>query len=172
MHIIRCTENHLEELVFIAKQSFIDAFEKQTEPESFQAYISKTFEPEVVAAELKNPESVFFFIQTENRDTAGYLKLRWDRSDEFFPTEKAIELQRIYLLEKYWHLGLGQKLLNFAENFGRENGFTWIWLIVWFENHGAIRFYERSGWEKFARKEFQFGNEIHLDHALRKKIMS
>ena len=43
-------------------------------------------------------------------------------------------------------------------------------LGFWSENHGAIRFYEREGWEKFAQKDFQFGNEIHVDPVFKKRI--
>lgn len=170
MKIIQCTESHLEELIFVAKQSFIDAFEKQTEPSNFQAYMSKAFTTEGVLEELQHPESVFFFLQTDEGETTGYVKLRWDRSEEFFPTEKAIELQRIYLLEAHWNKGLGKTLLDFTESYGREKGFAWIYLIVWFQNHGAIKFYEREGWSIFANKDFPFGNEIHHDFVLRKKL--
>lgn len=170
MKIIHCTENHLDELIQVAKQSFIDAFEKQTDPDSFQDYVSKTFEPTAVLAELTHPQSIFFFLQTDDGETAGYLKLRWDRSEEFFPTEKAIELQRIYLLEKFWNKGFGKILLDFSESYSREQGFEWIYLIVWFQNHGAIKFYEREGWTIFGNKDFQFGNEIHHDFALKKKV--
>jgi diamine N-acetyltransferase len=171
MKIIHCTENHLDELIKVAKQSFIDAFEKQTEPDNFQDYVSKAFEPAAVLAELKHPQSIFFFLQTDDGETAGYLKLRWDRSEEFFPTENAIELQRIYLLEKFWNKGFGKILLDFSESYGREHGFEWIYLIVWFQNNGAIKFYEREGWTIFGNKDFQFGNEIHHDFALRKSLL-
>ena len=171
MKIILCTENHLDELVHVAKQSFIDAFEKQTEPSNFQAYITKAFEPSAVLDELQKPQSVFFFLQTEENETVGYVKLRWDRSEEFFPSDKALELQRIYLLEKHWNKGFGKTLLNFSETYARENGFDWIYLIVWFQNHGAIKFYEREGWSIFGHKDFQFGNEIHHDFALRKSLL-
>ena len=172
MKIIQCTEKHLDELIFVAKQSFIDAFEKQTEPNNFQEYVSKAFEPTAVLAELQDSKSIFFFLQTDDGETAGYLKLRWDRSEEFFPTEKAIELQRIYLLEKFWNKGFGKILLDFSESYSREQGFEWIYLIVWFQNHGAIKFYEREGWAIFGNKDFQFGTEIHHDYALKKKLIA
>ena len=171
MTIIRCNETHLGEYERVARQSFIDAFEKVSEPESFKLYVASAFLPEVLRGDLVSEKAAVYFLKTNEGDTAGYIKLRWDRSDEFFPTEKALELQRIYLLEKYWYKGYGKALLDFSEYFGRENGFLWIWLLVWSENHGAIRFYERAGWEQFAVKDFPFGNEIHHDPALRKSLI-
>ena len=168
--IHHCTERDAAELENVARQSFKDAFEKVNEPTAFEAYVAKAFDPSVILEELRHEATHFYFLKNADGETVGYLKLRWDRSEEFFPTERALELQRIYLLEKHWNKGYGATLLEFAEGFGRTNGFAWIWLVVWFENHGAIRFYEKQGWEKFARKEFHFGSEIHNDYVLRKKL--
>jgi diamine N-acetyltransferase len=170
MKIIQCNLRHTDELLQISKQTFYDAFEKPSNPDNFKAYVTKAFTPSVVEAELKNPDSVFYFFKNNAEETIGYVKLRWDRSEEFFPTERALELQRIYLLEKFWNKGYGKTLLNFCEDYGKKHGFLWIWLCVWLENDGAIRFYEREGWEKFGRKDFPFGNEIHNDFVLRKKL--
>ena len=170
MKIVKCTENQLDELILVAKQSFIEAFEKNSDPDNFKVYVNKAFTREAVLEELQNAESVFYFLQTAEGENVGYVKLRWDRSDEFFKTERALELQRIYLLETHWNKGFGKILLDFSETYALENGFEWIYLIVWHQNFGAIKFYERQGWAVFGSKDFQFGNEIHHDHALRKKL--
>lgn len=170
MKVIRCDVNHLNEYQQVARQSFIDAFEKVSEPKSFKNYISTAFELDILRGELEDTKTAIYFLQTDNGESTGYIKLRWDRSEEFFGAEPALELQRIYLLERFWNKGYGKILLDFSENFAIENAFQWIWLVVWFENHGAIRFYERQGWEKFATKNFQFGDEIHVDPVFKKKL--
>ncbi len=171
MTIIRCDINHLEEYERVARQSFYDAFEKVSHPDNFKLYVSTAFLPEILRGEIEDNKTAIFFLQTETGDTAGYVKLRWDRSDEYFLNQKAIELQRIYLLEQFWNKGYGKALLEFCEKFGKEQGFEWIWLVVWSENHGAIRFYEREGWQQFAIKDFQFGHEVHHDPVLKKKLL-
>lgn len=169
MVITRCEKADVEALVALSKQTFIDAFEKTTDPDNFNIYISTAFTPSVIEAELAHEASVFYFLKDDALQTVGYMKLRWDRSTEVMGQEKALELQRIYFLEKYWNKGYGKILLDFAENFATNNQFTWIYLCVWYKNDGAIRFYERHGWAIFSRKNFQFGNEIHHDFLLRKK---
>ena len=170
MNLFRCNEAHLSTLLPVAKQSFIDAFEKDSNPENFKLYVAKAFTEEVMLEELQHSESIFYALNAEGGDMTGYVKLRWDRSEEFFANEKAVELQRLYLLAQYWNKGYGKILLDFSENYAREQGFEWIYLVVWLENHGAIRFYERNGWEKFARKDFMFGEEVHHDWVLRKRL--
>jgi diamine N-acetyltransferase len=169
-NILRCDLSHLDELLLLAKQSFIDAFEKTSDPENFKLYVTQTFTPSVLAEELAHPETVFFMLRNEKKENVGYVKLRWDRGAEFFPNEKSIELQRIYVLEKYWYKGFGKILLDCAQDFAVQGHYPWIYLVVWFQNDVAIRFYERHNWAQFAKKDFKFGNEIHHDIVMRKDI--
>lgn len=179
MRFERCTTSDLRLLCSIGKQTFIEAFEKASNPESFELYIAKAFEPDVILAEIKDPQCAFFMCyDDETNDVLGYIKLRWDRSDEFFGDAKALEIQRIYVLEKHWRKGYGKKMLDFIENWAKNTEelsnniglFEWVFLVVWCENEAAIRFYEREGYEKFARKDFNFGNEIHNDFVMRKNV--
>jgi len=44
--------------------------------------------------------------------------------------------------------GIGQALMNYAEEYARQNGFRSMGLTVAVDNAQAIRFYEKSGWVK------------------------
>ena len=54
MTLIRCDETHLSTLLPVAKQSFIDAFEKDSNPENFKLYVAKAFTEEVMLEELRH----------------------------------------------------------------------------------------------------------------------
>ena len=168
--IIKCDAAHLDELLILAKQTFIEAFEKVSDPENFKLYVANTFTPSVLAEELAHSETSFYLMRTGEGENVGYIKLRWDRGKEFFPHRRSIELQRIYVLEKFWHQGYGKELLRFAENYAAQENYHYIYLVVWFENAAAIKFYERNNWVQFAKKDFQFGNEIHHDVVMKKNI--
>jgi diamine N-acetyltransferase len=168
--IVKCDASHRDELLALAKESFIQAFEKSSDPDNFKLYVAQAFTPSVLAEELAHPQTVFFMLQTPEKENVGYLKMRWDRGSEIFPHEKSIELQRIYVLEKFWHQGYGKVLLDYAESYASNAAYTWIYLVVWFQNDTAIRFYERNYWKQFAKKDFQFGNEIHHDIVMKKNI--
>ncbi len=170
IYIFPIDETYLTELVWLSRQTFSDAFEAQTDPENYAIYVDNNLNEEVLRGELQSNTTQFFWARDAQGATVGYLKLRWDRSADFFGEIPALELQRIYLLGKYWNKSYGKILLEFAKNWAKQQQFQWIWLIVWFKNEGAIRFYEREGWEIFGRKDFQFGNEIHHDYVFRIKI--
>jgi diamine N-acetyltransferase len=168
--IVKCDASHADELLALAKESFIQAFEKSSDPDNFKLYVAQAFTPSVLAEELAHLQTVFFMLRTPENENVGYIKMRWDRGDEFFPHQKSIELQRIYVLEKFWHQGYGKVLLDYAEHYASNATYTWIYLLVWFQNHTAIRFYERNYWKQFAKKDFKFGNEIHHDIVMKKNI--
>lgn len=170
LYIFPINETYLEELVWLSRQTFSDAFEAQTDPENYKIYVENNLNTEVLRGELSAAKTQFFFAQTQEGETVGYLKLRWDRSAETFGDTPALELQRIYILGKHWNKGYGKILLDFSKEWAKLKNFAWIWLIVWFKNEGAIRFYQREGWEIFGRKDFQFGHEIHHDYAFRISI--
>jgi diamine N-acetyltransferase len=170
MKIVACTESDLEALVAVSVQTFCEAFEKVSNPENFRKYVSENLNAEKIATELAEPTTAFYFLKNETADILGYCKLRSDRSAEFFGEEPALELQRIYLKEQYWGSGAGKFLLDFCENRARTQGFNWLWLVVWFDNTRAIRFYEQNNWLAFAKKDFKFGNEIHHDVVFKKAM--
>jgi len=168
MEIIKYTIDDLETYQSVARQTFFDAYEKDTKPSDLQKYIAENFATEVVKTDLTDPESAVFFLHDDEK-ILGYVKLRWNTYHEAL-TGKAIELQRIYVLKEYYGKGYGKILIDHAEQFGRENGFEWIWLCVWLDNHGAIRFYEKAGWEKFGMTRFKFGDIVYDDPVFKKKL--
>ena len=171
-HIDICTPSNSVELREVAFQTFEEAYKDINDPVNYELYIKKSFTLAAIQAELAEPKSVFFFLREDNtNDIIGYLKLRSDRSEEFFPSEPALELQRIYIKKALWRHGYGKTLLAYAENYARENAFKWLWLVVYNKNDSAIRFYTREGYEIFANKAFSFGDEIHDDFAMRKMIL-
>ena len=54
--IIKCDAAHLDELLVLAKQTFIEAFEKVSDPENFKLYVANTFTPSVLGV-FPSPQS-------------------------------------------------------------------------------------------------------------------
>ena len=171
-HFQICSPSDSLELRDVAFQTFEEAYKDINDPVNYALYIKKSFSLAAIQAELAEPKSVFFFLREDStNEIIGYLKLRSDRSEEFFPSEPALELQRIYIKKAFWRQGYGKILLDYAENYARENSFKWLWLVVYNKNESAIRFYTRESYEIFANKAFSFGDEIHDDFAMRKMIL-
>jgi len=169
MEIVRVTIDELKQYRSLARKTFLETYESNTDPQQLKDYMEEHFSNEASVAELAGDECAVFFLKDDNGETVGYCKLRWDTTHELLEPN-AMELQRIYVLGEYQGNGYGKLLLKHAEQYGREHGFDWIWLCVYYENHGAIRFYEREGWVKFGIKEFKFGDGVYLDPVMKKKL--
>lgn len=167
-NMIKCTTDEFEEYQEFARQTFVDTYQHNTDAANLQKYVDENFSEEAIAKELTDPQCAIFMLKAGD-EILGYVKLRWNTAHPQLD-KKSIELQRIYVQKDYYGKGYGKTLLAYAEQFGRENGFDWIWLCVWFENHGAIRFYEREGWEKFGETQFRFGDIVYTDPVFRKGL--
>ncbi len=63
-------------------------------------------------------------------------------------------VHRLAVHPKFQKKGYAQKLMNFAEEFAQQNGYTSIRLDTFSQNIRNQRFYERRGYEKLERIYF------------------
>ena len=127
------------------------------------AYIDERFTPQVQAAELAEPGSVFFIAQ-EGSEAVGFARLRNDEPPA--PTVVAsptAEIHRLYVLRPYWGSGHGRALIEACVEEGRARGLASVWLGAWSENERTLGFYRSIGFEQVGTQFFQIGGEQHLD---------
>jgi ribosomal protein S18 acetylase RimI-like enzyme len=160
--IIKCEDRHFDDLLDISRLTFHDAFSKHNKKEDFEAYMKKTFDPENFRKEFDNPHSEFYFL-LNNDQLCGYIKLN-EKSAQNEPLgDFFLEIERIYLKAEWQKKGLGALLINYAIDVARLKKKTKIWLGVWEENVGAIRFYQRIGFRQFGEHTFYMGTDPQLD---------
>jgi ribosomal protein S18 acetylase RimI-like enzyme len=102
---------------------------------------------------------------------AGYARL-YDGQE--LPRElagsSAIEISRIYCEQAMIGKGVGKALMEACLDAGRRKGKEWIWLCVWEHNERAIRFYEKTGFERFGQHLFLLGQDLQNDWCMKKKL--
>lgn len=59
------------------------------------------------------------------------------------PRASMLEVERIYIDFPHHSKGVGQRLMNHAEQIAREQGLQLIWLCTWKGNDRAIQFYRK-----------------------------
>ncbi|MBS1660127.1 MAG: GNAT family N-acetyltransferase, partial [Bacteroidetes bacterium] len=84
--------------------------------------------------------------------------------------EKAIEIVQLYADLKMIGKGVGAALMEAALDVGRAEGMDWVWLGVWEENHRAIAFYRKWGFERFGEHVFFVGLDAQTDWWMKKKL--
>ena len=149
--------------------TFYEAYFEQDEPPDLANYIAESFAPEKIRAELDAPTAEFFIIFRDGK-AVGYAKLRMGEPHASVAGEKAVELQRIYLIERVFGTGAGEKLLNFCCREARRKGFETIWLGVWEENLRAQKFYAKHGFRQVGTLTFPYGNTYGVNLVLQRDL--
>jgi len=157
----KCKAVDWQILLDIATTTFVTAFGSQNTKEDMDAYLSVAFTPAQIKKELSNSFSTFYFVESET-SVIGYLKLNTE-SAQSEPIADGFEIERIYVAANFQGKGIGQLMVDKAFEVAKRLKKSKVWLGVWEKNDGAIRFYERNGFQKFAEHEFYLGNDLQID---------
>lgn len=77
--------------------------------------------------------------------------------------DKALEIERIYVLKEFYGKKTGQLLYEKAIQIAREKNAEYIWLGVWEENQRAISFYKKNGFVEFDKHLFKLCSDEQID---------
>lgn len=167
--IERIDLENISDLQKIGKQTFFETFADSNSAEDMQKYLEESFALEKLENELKNPDSEFYFAK-DNEKVIGYLKVNFGDSQTELKDNLALEIERIYVLKDYHGKKVGQKLYEKAIEIAKEKAMEYVWLGVWEENHRAINFYQKNGFEAFDKHIFVLGNDEQTDIMMKLKL--
>ena len=169
MKIRKINIDDLETLRNLSIQTFKETFEEVNTEEDMQKYLLENLSIEKLKTELENPNSEFYFAEN-NDEILGYLKLNFKDAQTEKLEENHFEIERIYVLKAFLGQKIGQILFDKAIEIGREKNLEYVWLGVWEENHRAIKFYEKNGFEIFGKHDFVLGKDVQTDLLMKMKI--
>lgn len=158
-----------ELLSALAVTTFYETYFELDEPRDLGAYCAESFNLEQMRSEIENPRATFFIAEFRGK-AVGYAKLREGSKAPGVETDNAVELQRIYILEKMKGVGAGSELMKICCAEAKRKGCERIWLGVWRENLAAQKFYEKLGFEKIGELQFKYGEHWETNFVMAKKI--
>jgi ribosomal protein S18 acetylase RimI-like enzyme len=153
----------------LAGNTFRQAYHQVWESSGLEDYISRSFTPEQLGAELRDPDCTFILMY-HYQAVAGYAKLRRGHNPPDLQENRAVQIQRFYLRDEYYGKGLGDRLMEFCLQTVRKDGYTTAWLAVWPENTRAVRFYQRRGFEVTGSYPFYHGEAVAQDWLMQKEL--
>ncbi|WP_270765507.1 GNAT family N-acetyltransferase [Weissella confusa] len=166
----RLTVADVNELREISIETFTDTFDAQNTPENLRDYLADAYQESVLAKELENAESLFYFVMVDD-EIAGYLKLNVGEAQSEDMGETALEVERIYVRKSFQRRGLGHVFITEAEKVVHELHKDRIWLGVWEYNPNAIAFYEKMGFSKTGEShDFYMGTDRQTDILMAKEL--
>lgn len=116
---------------------------------------SVTFEEVYKTNIYANSQFGVFVAVTKEGKIVGYIITRIMKHEPHFEGQQAyayLYLHEIAVAGDYKKQNIGKKLINYAQNFAKENKAQSIELGVWEFNQTAIKFYEKLGFKTKIRK--------------------
>ena len=165
----RVTINDIDQLQGIGRQTFFETFSAGNTEENMKKYLEEGFTVEKLTAELNDRNSEFYFASLDNK-VIGYLKLNFGQSQTEIKEDKALEIERIYVLKEYHGKKVGQILYDKAIQIARLKNADYVWLGVWEENPRAINFYKKNGFIEFDKHIFKLGDDEQTDIMMKLKL--
>ena len=167
IEIKRVSLDDIEPLQTISRQTFFETFSESNTKENMAKYLEEGFSAERLTTELSDESSEFYFAMLDN-DIIGYLKLNLGLSQTELRDDKALEIERIYVIKEFHGKKVGQLLYDKAIEIAYHVRADYVWLGVWEENPRAINFYKKNGFVEFDKHTFRLGDDDQTDIIMRK----
>lgn len=116
-------------------------------------YNETAFSVSKTRQDINNPNNIFYIIYV-NDLPVGYAKLVLNTVNENVVSQNNCQLERIYILNDFIPLEIGQQFLTFLEEKAKTLRVDTMWLSVYPKNVRAIRFYEKNAFKKVGASIF------------------
>ncbi len=133
-------------LSILASKALWESHGHSASYENMAQYIGSKLSEAALLTELLDKRNSFYWMHYEGRP-AGYSKIILDCPNESIAAQNVTKMERLYFLEEFHGLGLAQQLFDFNLNVAKQAHQAGLWLYVWKENHRAIGFYQKMGFE-------------------------
>jgi ribosomal protein S18 acetylase RimI-like enzyme len=115
--------------------------------EFIETFVNQHYAPEAILSLFPRLRSstICFYVAEDASNIIGFCNIGLH--------QEIAELYRIYLLPSYIGQGIGQKLLEYGEEFLREHGINTYFCFVHKDNEIGKRFYFRFGFQHVPEKD-------------------
>lgn len=167
----RCGTGDKHKLALVGGASFLEAYADVLDGEDIVAHCRKHHSPEAYAHYLAQPAARLYTAEiTPNHAAVGYIVCCDPDLPVSDPGPGDYELKRIYLLHRFQGLGIGRALMDQAIAAAAEIGRTRLLLGVYGQNHEALRFYRKAGFEQVGERFFTVGSQTHHDAVMARDV--
>lgn len=165
----KVTPNDIDQLQEIGRKTFYETFAGSNTEEDMQKYLDESFAETKLTEELTDQNSEFYFAKIDEK-IIGYLKLNFGQSQTELKNDKALEIERIYVLKEFHGKKVGQILYDKAIEIAKQKNADYVWLGVWGKNPRAINFYKKNGFVEFDKHIFKLGEDEQTDIMMKLKL--
>jgi len=158
-----------EMLTELARRIFYDAFAPVNSSENMEVYLSQNFTLRGLSAQLADPRATFLIADMEAGPVA-FAKLYVGEIPDCVGGFAPVEIERFYVDRRFHGKGVAQALMQVCLDRARQSGHGTVYLGVWENNHRAIGFYRKLGFEVIGSRAFQLGDEAQNDLLMQRRL--
>jgi ribosomal protein S18 acetylase RimI-like enzyme len=158
-----------EMLTEFARRTFSDAFAPMNSPENMEAYMSRNFTLRIFSAQLADRRATFLIAEIETTPVA-FAKLYDGEVPNCVGGFAPVEIERFYVDRQFHGKGVAQTLMHACFDRARQSGYDAVYLGVWENNHRAIAFYRKFGFDVIGSHVFQMGDEAQNDLLMERRL--
>lgn len=131
--------------------------------EDMKEFIDSHYNDEAILQELTNPNNIYHLICRDD-EPAGFSKIMLNAEHPNIASPNTTKLDRIYLLSDYYGHNLGYQLLQHNIQLSRQHNQQGMWLFTWQNNHRAVNFYKRNGFDIIGEHKFRVTDTHYNPH--------
>ena len=147
----------------------METFAPQNTKGNMDKFMNEQFTHEALAKEVGAPGNIFILAELDGVPV-GYARLRELNNPPELKNVPSMEIARIYSIQSQIGKGIGAALMKKCIEIAKQKNKQVVWLGVWKENHRAIKFYERWGFEIFGEHEFVLGDDVQTDWLMKRNV--
>lgn len=168
--IKKATENDIEVIALLGRITYSQSHSVYIKhKEDLLKYCDEAFSITKIGQDLKSKNQLYYLMYL-NDLPIGYSKLLLNTNHDAISSTNNCRLDKIYILENFLHLKLGQQLLNFVIAEAQQINLDTIWLVVYIKNSRAIKFYQKNGFEPKGEILFNVNGTNYLNFIYSKNI--
>jgi diamine N-acetyltransferase len=160
-----------ETLAALGERTFRETFEHLYAPGDLAVFLAEAYGLDRTRADLADPAKASWLVEAGG-EAIGYALAGPCGLPHDQVTPACGELKRIYFRKDRQGGGLGKVLFAQVMDWLQAGRPRDVWIGVWSENHGALRFYERQGFAKAGEYGFKVGQTTDREFILRRSADS
>ncbi|HTZ70626.1 MAG TPA: GNAT family N-acetyltransferase [Acetobacteraceae bacterium] len=157
-------------LALVGAATFLETYAHMIPGPDMLAHCARQHSAETYAAWLADPAATIWLAETQVQSPVGYLVLTRATIPVGAARPDDLEVQRIYVLNRFHSTGVGFALMNLALAKANSKGASRLVLGVHKDNERALAFYKRQGFDVIDDRTFKVGESCFCDFVLARPL--
>ena len=164
----KATTDDILPLSILFKHVYIETYGVEGITHEFANFITEQFSTEKIKSDIISSKSDLW-VATYKENPVGVIQLEYRKQcpigDLIAP-----EVNKLYIMKRFFGKGIGQSLMEKAEHQLIQFGEKKVWLWVLESNQRAVNFYEKQGYENIGIAYFQMEVNRYKNIVMSKKL--